>query len=286
MEFGSKESDRKGEVGQMVQALGLVYNSDKPVACSLALEVTSWLEHQGVRMVSDPARSHGIDAVVVLGGDGTLLRAARQFSPLGIPLLGINLGRLGFLNEIERQDLYPSLTKLLSGEYSIEERMMLRGSVISAKGPEVEALALNDVVISRGNISRIVTLDISIAGATLSSYPSDGVIISTPTGSTAYSLSAGGPVIFPQVQAITVTPICPHTLSARPMVVGPNDSVKVSFRRGIDCLVTFDGQETIEIRPGDVVTIERASLTTQLIKLGGRSFPELLKLKLKDNLHE
>ncbi len=270
----------------MIKVLGFVHNSDKPLASVLAAEVIYWLEQQGVRVVSDPAGSQGVDAVVVLGGDGTLLRAARQFSALGIPLLGINLGRLGFLTEIEQQELYPSLTKLLAGEYSIEERMMLTGTVTRAHGQTLQALALNDVVISRGNISRMVTLEVSISDATLSTYPSDGVIVATPTGSTAYSLSAGGPVIFPEVQAIIITPICPHTLSARPMIVNPADSVKVSFRRGIDCVVTFDGQETIEISPGDFVTIERAGLTTKLINLSRHSFPELLRLKLKDNWHD
>ncbi|HWJ04006.1 MAG TPA: NAD(+)/NADH kinase [Verrucomicrobiae bacterium] len=270
----------------MAKTLSLVFNKDKPMAEKVAQQVKEWLEKQGVRVIADPAQSHGADAVIVLGGDGTLLRAARQFSYLGIPLLGINMGRLGFLTEIELADLYPSLENLLADKYTLEERMMLKGTVIQAGTKEREFLALNDVVISRGNISRIITLDISISGELLSSYPADGLIVCTPTGSTAYSLSAGGPVVSPLVQVMVITPICPHTLSARPTVVDPTECIEVRFLQGIDCVVTFDGQETIELNPGDCVRIEQAAITTKLIKLSGRSFPKLLRVKLKDNLHD
>ncbi len=270
----------------MIQALGLVFNKDKPAASKVAGEIENWLRAKGIRVISDPGQSHGADAVVVLGGDGTLLRAARHYSTMGIPLLGVNLGHLGFLTEIELPDLYPSLERLLAGEYALEERMMLQGTVSRADSSQFEALALNDVVVSRGNISRIIKLDIFLSGEALSSYPSDGAIISTPTGSTAYSLSAGGPLVSPLVQVMIMTPICPHTLSARPVVVDPAEFLDIHFVEGIDCLVTFDGQETVEMSPGDRIRVERASATTKLVKLSGRSFPALLRAKLKDNLHE
>lgn len=270
----------------MLQAVGLIFNTDKPLAAQVAERVGDWLEKNGVRVITELAQSQGADAMVVLGGDGTLLRAARQVSLLGIPVLGVNLGHLGFLTEIELSDLFSSLEKVVNGDYTLEERMMLKVTVFRRDFPDFTTYALNDAVISRGNISRIINLDISLSGENLSSFPADGLIVSTPTGSTAYSLSAGGPIVWPMVQVMVITPICPHTLSARPMVIDPAEVVEVRFARGIDCLVTFDGQETIELKPGEGIRVERASMVTRLIKLSGRSFPGLMRAKFKDYLHE
>lgn len=270
----------------MIKTLGLVFNEEKPAASKIALEIIAWMEARRVKVVTDPSACSEADVLVVLGGDGTLLRAARRFSPQGVPLLGVNLGRLGFLAEIELAALYPSLEKLVRGDYTLEERMMLQGTVVRQNGENFSAIALNDVVVSRGNISRIIALDVAVSGQSLFSYPADGIVISTPTGSTAYSLSAGGPVVSPLVKAMVISPVCPHTLSARPMVVDPLEVLDVKFARGIDCVVTFDGQEIIELSPGDYVRVERASIVTKLVKLSGRSFAELLRVKLKDNLHD
>lgn len=269
----------------MVQALGLLFNEDKQPAVQVAQEIKEWLEQKGIRVILNVNRLHGADAAIILGGDGTLLRAARGLCKLGVPILGVNLGHLGFLTEIELPDLYPSLAKLLAGDYFLEERMMLLGSVLRGETTISEGLALNDVVVSRGDISRIITLDISLAGEPLFTYPADGIIVATPTGSTAYSLSAGGPIVSPLVKSMTITPICPHTLSARTMVVDPSQLLQIRFLRGIDCVVTFDGQQTVELQPGDVVEIKRATVSTNLIKLSGRSFSEVLRAKLRDSLH-
>ncbi|MDA8442647.1 MAG: NAD(+)/NADH kinase [Peptococcaceae bacterium] len=269
----------------MIQTLGLLFNQDKPQASQAAVQIQAWLQQQGVTVLSDQGQFSQADAVIVLGGDGTLLRAARFLSPLGIPLLGLNFGHLGFLTEVELAEWRSCFQKLLAGNYTVEARMMLQGTVLRSGIRDISALALNDVVVSRGDISRIITLDVTLSGQHLSSYPADGMIVSTPTGSTAYSLSAGGPIVSPLLQSMIITPICPHTLSARAMVVDPEEVLAIRFARGIDCVVTFDGQETIELSPGDAVQVERASFSTQLIKLSGRSFPELLQAKLKDSLH-
>lgn len=226
-----------------------------------------------------------IECVLVLGGDGTLLQAARELLQRHIPLLGINLGTLGFLTSAEKSELPKCLDSVLDDSCSIDERMMLEGVAYHGSEKIQMNIALNDVIIARAGFSRLVELKIYVNGELLSIYNADGIIVSTPTGSTGYSLSAGGPIIFPQTDVIVITPICPHSLQARSLVVSGEDRIMIEIGRRRktqkeEAMVTFDGRSAQELETGDRVEIYKAQETTQLIRLKGRSFYQVLQNKI------
>ena len=226
-----------------------------------------------------------IECVIVLGGDGTLLQAAREMLDRHIPLLGINLGTLGFLTSAEKSELPGCLDSVLDDSCSIDERMMLRGSVYHGQEKIQTNIALNDVIITRAGFSRLVELKIYVNGELLSIYNADGIIVSTPTGSTGYSLSAGGPIIFPQTDVMVITPICPHSLQARSLVVSGEDRIMIEIGRRRktqreEAMVTFDGRSAQELETGARIEIYKAQETTQLIRLKGRSFYQVLQNKI------
>ena len=224
------------------------------------------------------------ELLIVFGGDGTLLKAARDVAEFGLPLLGINMGRLGFMSEIELED-FESLDKLIAGDYRIEERMMLKGRIHTSE-ETVELSALNDIVISRGCLSRMIDLDVYVEDTFVNSYPADGIVISTPTGSTAYSLSAGGPVTEPDMHLIVMTPICPHTLHARSVIVSDERKIKVMLRHSEDemAFVSVDGQDVLTMNSTDMVEIERSAQTVRLIKIRERGFYQILREKLSSSM--
>lgn len=226
-----------------------------------------------------------IECVLVLGGDGTLLQAARELFQRHIPLLGINLGTLGFLTSAEKSELPKCLDSVLDDSCSIDERMMLEGVAYHGFEKIQMNIALNDVIIARAGFSRLVELKIYVNGELLSIYNADGIIVSTPTGSTGYSLSAGGPIIFPQTDVIVITPICPHSLQARSLVVSGEDRIMIEIGRRRktqkeEAMVTFDGRSAQELETGDRIEIYKAQETTQLIRLKGRSFYQVLQNKI------
>ena len=226
-----------------------------------------------------------IECVLVLGGDGTLLQAARELLQRHIPLLGINLGTLGFLTSAEKSELPKCLDSVLDDSCSIDERMMLEGVAYHGSEKIQMNIALNDVIIARAGFSRLVELTIYVNGELLSIYNADGIIVSTPTGSTGYSLSAGGPIIFPQTDVIVITPICPHSLQARSLVVSGEDRIMIEIGRRRktqkeEAMVTFDGRSAQELETGDRIEIYKAQETTQLIRLKGRSFYQALQNKI------
>ena len=226
-----------------------------------------------------------IECVLVLGGDGTLLQAARELLDRHIPLLGINLGTLGFLTSAEKSELPKCLDSVLDDSCSIDERMMLGGTVYHGREKIQTNIALNDVIITRAGFSRLVELKIYVNGELLSIYNADGIIVSTPTGSTGYSLSAGGPIIFPQTDVMVITPICPHSLQARSLVVSGGDRIVIEIGRRRktqkeEAMVTFDGRSAQELETGDRIEIYKAQETTQLIRLKGRSFYQVLQNKI------
>ena len=226
-----------------------------------------------------------IECVLVLGGDGTLLQAARELLQRHIPLLGINLGTLGFLTSAEKSELPKCLDSVLDDSCSIDERMMLEGVAYHGSEKIQMNIALNDVIIARAGFSRLVELKIYVNGELLSIYNADGIIVSTPTGSTGYSLSAGGPIIFPQTDVIVITPICPHSLQARSLVVSGEDRIMIEIGRRRktqkeEAMVTFDGRSAQELETGDRIEISKAPETTQLIRLKGRSFYQVLQNKI------
>ena len=223
----------------------------------------------------------GADVLVVLGGDGTLL-AASHLVDRPVPVLGVNFGSLGFLTEITMAELYPTLEGVLRGDYRFEERRMLHARVQQRDTADTTGDVLNDVVVTKAALSRIIEFDVAIDGLFVSAFRADGLIVSSPTGSTAYNLAAGGPILHPTLDAVVLTPICPHMLSNRPLVVSDRSSIEVRLRAGreSDAHLTLDGQRGFPLRGGDVVTVTRSSRTIRLVK-AQRDYFEVLRTKLK-----
>lgn len=223
------------------------------------------------------------ELVVVLGGDGTLISVARLFSGKEVPIVGVNLGSLGFLTEITVDELYPLLERCLSSAPRVSERMMLEVS-LSREGGEMETWhVLNDMVINKGALARIVDLETRVNRHFLATFKADGLIVSTPTGSTGYSLAAGGPIIHPLMSCIVITPICPHTLTNRPIVVTDDSIVSITIASPYDekVYLTLDGQVGFKLKQGDTVEVRRALKTTALIMSTERDYFEILRTKLK-----
>ena len=237
---------------------------------------------------TDPSMIPGdIDCVIVLGGDGTLLHAARDVVDRQIPLLGINLGTLGYLAEIDRHSVYPALDCLMTGKYEIEPRMMLRGCVYRGRELLDEDVALNDIVISREDGLRVIQLDNYVNGAYLNTYHADGIILSTPTGSTGYSLSAGGPIVSPAAALFVMTPLAPHTLNSRSIILPPENEITVRIGPGRDekterAVVYFDGDTRVPMVTGDRVEISRSQKDTLIVKIHNSSFLETLSRKMSN----
>ena len=224
-----------------------------------------------------------VDLAIVVGGDGTFLRVSREFAYMELPILGINLGHKGFLAEIEVHELEQSLQKLVEGNYILGERMMLNTEVIRNGELYKSFISLNDVIISRGPFSRIIKLDTYVNEDFLESYPGDGMIIASPTGSTGYSLSAGGPVLNPALKALVITPICPHLLYQRSVVVNMEDmvTINVATEHG-EIFLTFDGQEGFALHYKDCIRVKMADCITRVINFPGNNFYKLLHDKLMD----
>jgi NAD+ kinase len=221
------------------------------------------------------------DAIAVFGGDGTLLHAARLVAARGLPILGVNLGSLGFLTEVKLEEMGAAFDSLRSGKYSLEERMLLSVSVFR-NGQEVSShLALNDAVINRGALSRIIELEVTVNSQLVTLTRSDGLIVSTPTGSTAYALAAGGPILYPTLGACVITTICPHTLTNRPVVVPDTAIIGVRMVRGTEVMLTLDGQVGMPLESGDRLEIRKAAAVTRLVQPNGTAFFTLLREKMK-----
>ncbi len=229
--------------------------------------------------------------VIVLGGDGTMLHAARLIVPHDLPMVGVNLGTLGFLTEIELQNLYEGLDCLLKDEFQVEKRSMLKGTVIHHDQETYHLSALNDIVITRSGFSRIISLRIMVNGKFLDDFSADGVIISTPTGSTGYNLSAGGPVVNPKANVILVTPVCPHSLHAKSMVLSQEDEIEIYLENVREnqleeAYITFDGQVAQKLHPGDRIKVRNSDKMAKVIKVNGDSFYETLRVKVGGNHEE
>jgi NAD+ kinase len=223
------------------------------------------------------------DFILVLGGDGTMLGTARNVANYSTPILGINMGHLGFMTDVEAAETFEALEKLLNGDYTLEERMMIEAIVMNGNESKASFYCLNEIEIARGALSKMITLKICINNQYFDSYNADGILISTPTGSTAYSLSAGGPIITPNVKVMLITPICPHSLSARSLVVSEEEIIEASIINSYhDAFLTIDGQIGYNICVGDKIIIKKSSHVTKLVKVSNRSFYDILKTKLKE----
>ena len=224
------------------------------------------------------------DYIIIIGGDGTFLHTAHHFFGSDIPLLGINIGHLGFLTEIETNELENALEYLFNGNFSVEKRMILEGSIKSDQEKVYHNFALNDFVIHRGSHSRLLGIDLYINGEIVNSYRADGIIIATPTGSTAYSLSSGGPIINPQIRAMIVTPICPHSLFITPMVISDQEKLKIVVSGDYSMSFTADGAYNYSIKSKDEIYVQAAERELLFVKLPGRTFYSILHKKMKAGL--
>jgi NAD+ kinase len=237
------------------------------------------------RVVDKRALVGQVDMVLVLGGDGTLLGMADRIGESGssIPILGVNFGSLGFLTEVTLPELYPALLAALTGQARVEQRMMLRSTTLRFGKSSVESIALNDVVVTKGARSRLIDLSVSVGDLFVTRVKADGLIIATPTGSTAYNLAAGGPIVQPDVDALVLTPIAPHTLTNRPIVIPGTSVVRVQplIDDRDEVYLTFDGQEEFWLRAGDELQVCRADRPLRLIRPSTRSYFEVLRQKLK-----
>jgi len=257
----------------------IVYNQDVDSSFDIANQVAFAFASYSIAVNICPSVSLTSDAdlVITIGGDGTLLKAARYYAPLNVPLLGINLGRLGFLAQANIDEIDYIVKKIVDGEYKIQNRMML--STFDEK-----VIALNDFVIKGDSFSRTAKLFLSINDKVVCEYLADGIIVATPTGSTAYTLSAGGPVIVPELDAMVIVPICPHTLTARPLVVPAHEKIKIFSCDNCDKMrISADGQSTFEIQNGEYVQIQKSLISAKLIILerADNEFYSILRKKLQ-----
>ena len=228
-----------------------------------------------------PELARRAELLIVLGGDGTFLSAARCVRARGPRLVGVNLGALGFLTEISRHDIVPAIAHLLAGKGVEERRLLLRATLRRARGGRTTFLALNDVVLSKGNLARLVPLQLELDGEPVTTYRADGLIVASPTGSTAYSLSAGGPLVHPGLDAILVTPICPHTLSNRPLLVPPRSVVSITQPGpGNGVFLTVDGQRGGPLEAGDRLEIRRSRTALRVLRPSPQSYYHTLRAKL------
>jgi NAD+ kinase len=281
-----------------IRRIAVVGALHKRGAPALVRDLVGWLADRGVETrlqrslaerlrredlaFDDDLLMRGASLALSLGGDGTMLATARLAAPRGIPILGCNLGGFGFMTELARSDLMAVLPEVLAGRYSVRDRMMVEGEMMRDGTSCCTVLALNDIIIMRGALSRLLRLEIDVGSEQLGLFSADGVIVSTPTGSTAYSLSAGGPVISPDVEALIVTPVCAHTLSARPVVVPSGQEISVSVSEpqpGQEVMVAVDGQVGFALEPDDVMRVRKARVAAHIVQLGGPSF--LVKVRTK-----
>jgi NAD+ kinase len=282
----------------MTRTVGIISKPRKEEIRAVVPRLQEWLESRGAQVLLDPetaaccapgAKEFALeelarraDFLIVLGGDGTLLAAARLLAERQVPILPVNLGGLGFLTSVTLDEMYPLLEQVLDGKHQISERMMLEAHVL--RGGEVveRQRALNDAVLTKSDLARMIDFDLYVDGDFVGRYRADGIIVSTPTGSTAYSLSAGGPILYPLLQAFVITPICPHMLTNRPLVVPESARMEIHFIAGDDVAhLTLDGQTGLDLKSGDRIRIGKSAARVLLIRPPKKTYFEVLRNKLR-----
>jgi NAD+ kinase len=278
--------------------VGIVTKPRVPRALPVLKRVTALLRRRKIRYLPDPVTSHLLSEgrkygdlaalarraklLLVLGGDGTLLGVARGIGAAPVPVMGVNLGKLGFLTETALEEIEGVLTNVLAGRFEVEERMMLQVDVVRAGKTLVSSRVLNDVVINKSALARILQLDLRIDGQFVAVYHADGLIVATPTGSTAYSLSAGGPIVHPAMKAFCITPICPHALTNRPLVVPSTVTIQVTLQSDSpDVYCTLDGQVGLPLKAGDRLRVRRSPSGLRLVVPYPRNYFDVLRRKLR-----
>lgn len=274
----------------------IITNRQKDEGLRLTLQMEAYIREKGGFCEHNPGHSGELDekkqipvdteCVLCVGGDGTLIRAARELVEKEIPVVGVNRGHIGYLCELDSNSVFPAIDQLMLDNYMVEERMLLTGHCVKVGQSCPSYLALNDIVIHRSGFSQMLNLIIYVNGEYLNTYSADGIIIATPTGSTAYSMSAGGPIVDPKAELLLITPICPHALNAKSIVLGAEDEivVEIGSRRtetDEEAEVNFDGDQTFRLGVGDRIVVQRARMHTRILKLSKLSFLEILRKKMQ-----
>jgi len=285
-------------VSAPVRAVGIISRPRRMDVAKVAPGLLTWLQERGVNTFCDSETAECIpssckvkareeipaiaDLLIVLGGDGTLLAAARLLGDRNVPILPVNLGGLGFLTSVTLDDLYPVLEQAIKGQARYSERVMLESRVLRQGKPVHCSRALNDAVLNKAALARIIDLELHVNGEFVNTFKADGLIVATPTGSTAYSLSAGGPIVYPLVSAFVITPICPHTLTNRPLMIPDSAKIEIGFAGGeAPIYLTLDGQIGVELQANDVVALNAAAERLRLVRPQGKSYFSVLRDKLK-----
>jgi len=286
-----------------MKRIGIIAKQNKPEVIPIVRNLVEWLRPKKIEIYIEEGMgkllpppltgSHlnsigrediptHVEMIIVLGGDGTLLSVARLVGGHGVPILGVNLGGLGFLTEITLEELYRVLERVVQGDFTTDERVVLNASVIRRGERMAEFTVLNDAVVNKGALARIIDLETTINGEYLTTFKSDGLILSTPTGSTAYNLSAGGPIVYPSLHCIIITPICPHTLTNRPIMIPDDVEIRATLKtKQQEVILTLDGQQGFTLEFEDVVEVRKAEGHILLIKSPYRHYFEVLREKLK-----
>lgn len=278
-----------------MKRVGIITKKDSPKALEMVGELLPWLIKNGYEPAVEDKAARALnisghpraeipdlsDVIIAFGGDGTLLSATRLVEDKGIPILGVNLGGLGFMAEAPIEEMHSAVEKALTGRCSIEERVMLTACVHRDGEKIAQCSVLNDVVINKSVPARIIHIDTAVDGQYLTTFNADGLIVSTPTGSTAYSLSAGGPILYPTLGCLLLTPICPHALANRPIVLPDSVTITAAITADEDVFLTMDGQVSFSLHPGDVVEVAKSKHTTRLLIPHERDYFRILRTKLK-----
>jgi|HubBroStandDraft_4_1064222.scaffolds.fasta_scaffold27222_2 NAD+ kinase len=283
----------------MIKTVGIISRPRREDIARVVPPLVKWLQAHGAEVACDSETGDCLgppavqmrkreelpgctDLLIVLGGDGTLLSAARLAAQRKVPILAVNLGGLGFLTTVSQDELYSILEEIFSGKHRVSERVMLEAEIVRAGGVARRQIALNDAVLNKGALARIMDLELRVDGEYVTTYKADGLILSTPTGSTAYSLAAGGPIVYPIVEAFVVTPICPHTLTNRPLVIPDSATIEVDFKAGDEAVfLTLDGQIGIELVRGDRIRVHKAAEKLLLVRPAKKTYYQILRNKLK-----
>jgi NAD+ kinase len=279
-----------------MKKIGIIGKTGKQETLDIITELAPWLKNKGheVYVASENATvmniegtprsqmSALVDMVIVLGGDGTMIGVARLVAEKGIPILGVNIGGLGFLTAVSRDELYEVLDRVLVDDCHIEERIMLNACVLRHSECIAEYIVMNDVVVNKGALARIIDLETYVNSAYISTFKADGLIVSTPTGSTAYALSAGGPILYPTLNSIVLAPICPHTLTNRPIVLPDDVKIEIMLRSlNEDVFLTLDGQMGFSLRQNDIIEVKKSQYRARLYIPCERDYFEIIRTKLK-----
>jgi NAD+ kinase len=284
---------------KMIRTVGIISRPRREDIARVVPPLIAWLRSHDVQVVCDSETGGCIgalagdtrereklaecsDLLIVLGGDGTLLSAARMAVERKVPILAVNLGGLGFLTTVSQDEIYPILEEIFSNKHRVSERVMLEAKIVRGGAVIRRQIALNDAVLNKAALARIMDLELRVDGEYVTTYKADGLILSTPTGSTAYSLAAGGPIVYPIVEAFVVTPICPHTLTNRPLVIPDSAKIEIDFKAEDDAVfLTLDGQIGIELVRGDHIVVRKAQEKLYLVRPAKKTYFEILRNKLK-----